>query len=83
MRENTLHQYIERETSLVRDEKIFGHRVVNFIYSEVRENARTLFRALTSARMTGLLGRFNYDSVLGSKITGTRGLFNQDLSGLP
>ncbi len=75
MRENTLHQYIERETSLVRDEKIFGHRVVNFIYSEVRENARTLFRALTSARMTGLLGRFNYDSVLGSKITGTRGLF--------
>ena len=43
MRNSARHQYIERETSQVRDEKIFGHQLVDFIYSDVRENAGTIF----------------------------------------
>jgi phosphatidylserine decarboxylase len=75
MRNIAQHQYIERETSQVRDEKIFGHQLVDFIYSDVRENAGTIFRALTSARITSLLAYFYYDCTLGSRITGTKGLF--------
>ena len=71
------HQYIERETARIRDEKIFGHRMVHFIYSDVRENAGSLFRALTSARITGFLAYFHYDCLFGSKITGTRGLLDE------
>jgi phosphatidylserine decarboxylase len=75
MRNTAQHQYIERETSRVRDEKIFGHQLVDFIYSDVRENAGTIFRALTSARITSLLAYFYYDCALGSRVTGTKGLF--------
>jgi phosphatidylserine decarboxylase len=76
MRANIQHQYIERETSVVKDERIFGHRMINFIYSDVRENSRALFRALTSARITGFLAYFYYDCTLGARFTGMRGLFN-------
>jgi phosphatidylserine decarboxylase len=75
MRANIKHQYIERETSAPRDERIFGHRMINFIYSDVRENAQTLFKALTSARITGFLAYFYYDCSLATRFTGMRGLF--------
>lgn len=64
------HQYVERETSRVRTEKLMCDRAIDFIYSRVRESAPVLFKAITSARMTKLLGFLNYDLAMGSRITG-------------
>ncbi|MBI9091941.1 MAG: phosphatidylserine decarboxylase [Desulfobacterium sp.] len=55
------HQYIERETSRVRTEKLFSDPVVNLIYSGVRENAGFLFNLLISEKMSALLGAITYD----------------------
>jgi len=55
------HQYIRRETGEVCDETIFGDKTVNVLYSTARENAPTLFRALTSARASDLLAFLNFD----------------------
>ncbi len=57
----TIHQYIDRETSLVVTERLIGDRTVDFLYNRLRENTPAVFRALTSARMSGLLGFCNYD----------------------
>ena len=63
----TRHQYIDRASRDVVDERLFGDRVVSFLYSGVRENAPLVFKALTSARISSLLGWLNFDSVLGSR----------------
>ncbi len=55
------HQYIDRATSRVETEKFFGDRSVNFLYNSLRENVPLLFAALTSKRMSSLLGYFHYD----------------------
>ncbi|MCM0083543.1 phosphatidylserine decarboxylase [Geomonas sp. Red32] len=55
------HQYIERDSGAVRTEPLFGDRVVNLLYHRVRESAPSLFRLVTSSRMTDLLGFVNYD----------------------
>jgi len=65
------HQYIDRLSGAVRDERLYGDRLVNLIYSRVRENAPRLFRALTSMRVSDLLGRVNYDLPLGSRLSGS------------
>ncbi|MCA1959204.1 MAG: phosphatidylserine decarboxylase [Desulfomonile sp.] len=55
------HQYIKRETGEICEETFFGDKTVNLLYSVARENAPTLFRALTSARASSLLGFVNFD----------------------
>ena len=50
------HQYIDRSTGKVRTERLLADRMVNFIYSDVRENLPRVFEALTSARGSSLLG---------------------------
>jgi len=64
------HQYLERETLRVCDEKFYGDALIRFLYSEVREHAPSLFRALTAARMSRLLCFFNYDFFLTRKLSG-------------
>lgn len=71
--EITYHQYIERETSRVCTETLYGDGIIDFIYSTVRENAPALFNALISARMSRLLGYINYDSQTLAKLTGAAG----------
>ncbi len=66
------HQFIERATQTVRSERLFGDRVVRALYAQARENAPRLFRALTSRRMSGLLGFMNYDLPLGARLLGQR-----------
>ncbi len=66
------HQYIDRETAAVRTERLYGDRLVNALYSGERENPSALFRALTSARMSRLLGFFSYDVTLGARLAGIR-----------
>lgn len=55
------HQYIERRTSRIIDEKLYADRVIQFLYSQVREHAAPLFRAFTSCWATKTLGSFNFD----------------------
>lgn len=55
------HHYVERRNSRVVHETFFGDPIVSFLYSRVREDAGWLFRALTSSRMTDLLGALQFD----------------------
>ncbi len=64
------HQFIQRGTARIQTEHLFSDRLVNLIYSDARERGTHLFRALTSARMSGLLGFLTYDTLLGSKLSG-------------
>ena len=60
----TTHQYIERDTGTVCTEKLISDRLINLLYHQVRENSPLLFRLLTGARMSHLLGQINFDSPL-------------------
>lgn len=55
------HQYIDRYSREVITEKPIGDRTVHFLYHSLRENAPTMFRMLTSSRMSSLLGFLHYD----------------------
>ena len=66
------HQFIERTSGRVTDERLYSDRVVRFLYGTARERAPALFRALTGARISGVLGWLNYDSFLGARLTGSR-----------
>jgi phosphatidylserine decarboxylase len=57
----TAHQYVERSNSRVMQETFCGDPIVSFLYSRVREDAGWLYRALTSARLTDLLGAMRFD----------------------
>lgn len=67
-----MHQYIDRHTGKIVNERLFGDRLVNFLYSEVRESAPKVFRTLTSAWGSSLLGYLNFDSVLGTRLKSPR-----------
>ena len=57
----TAHQYIERRGSSIVDETFCGDPVVSFLYSRVREQSGWLYRALTSSRLTSLVGFLHFD----------------------
>jgi phosphatidylserine decarboxylase len=57
----TAHQYVDRRNSSAVRETFCGDPIVSFLYSRVREDAGWLFRALTSARLTELLGTLLFD----------------------
>lgn len=62
----TEHQYIERETGHVRNERLFGDRLIRLLYHGARENAPFLFKMATSSWSSGLLGFINFDLPFGS-----------------
>ena len=64
------HQYIDRDSGCVRDEQLYWDPLINFIYSEVREVAPDLFRALIGPRTSRCLGFLNYDFALGTRLLG-------------
>ncbi len=64
------HQYIERNTGRVVDEKIYYDRLINYIYSAMRENNSILYRIITSKWISGVMAYINYEMPLGTKITG-------------
>ncbi len=71
------HQYIERKTGNVCTEDLYGDRIINHIYSTVRESAPILFRALTSRRMSDFLSYLNYDSQICARLTGATDFMNR------
>jgi len=62
--ETMRHQYVERETGRICTEQLVGDRAIRLLYSVARENLPFVFRALTSARVSGLLASFKYDVIL-------------------
>jgi phosphatidylserine decarboxylase len=59
-----VHQYIDRETSAIRTERLYADRLVNFLYGPPREQAAWLFRHLTSSRASEMLAYLNYELAL-------------------
>jgi phosphatidylserine decarboxylase len=57
----TIHQYIDRETDMIVTESLVGDKTIAFLYNSLRESVPAMFRALTSAWMSGLLGFCHYD----------------------
>jgi phosphatidylserine decarboxylase len=66
------HQYIERDSGLVRTEKLYGDRFIKLLYNAVRENAPLLFRVFTSARASSLIGAINFDAPFFGMAAGNR-----------
>ena len=66
------HQYVDRSTSAIRDEHLFWDGAIQFLYSSVRERAPSLFSALTSPRMSKVLGFLNYESFVARPFSRTR-----------
>jgi len=71
-----VHQYIDRTSRQIVTEKLIGDRSVSFLYSTVRENAPSVFKALTSGRMSSLLSFYHYDFLDGRK-TNIKRLFSR------
>jgi len=70
-----IHQYIERGTGRVKNEKLFHDRLINAIYSSMREDRSILYKAVTSKRMSKLLAYMYYDFPGKVSITGSNSLW--------
>lgn len=57
------HQYVRRNSQQVITERPIADRCIQFLYSSLRENVPAMFRAVTSGRMSSLLGYMHYDMV--------------------
>jgi len=66
------HQYVDRVSRGVRNERLFWDCAIRFLYSPVRERAPRLFEAMTSPRMSSFLGFLNYESFVGRRVAGGR-----------
>ncbi len=69
-RKFTGHQYIERNTGMVKDEILYHDRIINNIYSSKRENSSVIYRMVTSKHLTDVLAYINYDMPMGKRISG-------------
>ncbi len=66
------HQYVRRGDARVVTERLFGDWLVHFLYSHTREHAGTIFRALTSPRVSKMLAYVNFDWPLAARLVGHR-----------
>jgi hypothetical protein len=64
------HQYVERDSGEIREERPFGDWVVNYLYCRKREQAPIVYQLLGSQWFSGFLGWVNYDFPLGSNLSG-------------
>ncbi|MBN2297890.1 MAG: phosphatidylserine decarboxylase [Deltaproteobacteria bacterium] len=63
-----MHQYVERDSGRVRTERLYGDRVLNMLFSSERENSSFMNRALSSRRISHMLGYINFDLGITSKM---------------
>jgi phosphatidylserine decarboxylase len=66
------HQYIERTTGAVADERLMANRIIRTLYSPKLENAPLLAKLTSSGKMSKVLGYLNYDNALSSRMSGMR-----------
>lgn len=69
---NSFHQYIDRHSGAVCNERLYRDALVRRLYGTLREHAPSVFRLATSAHSTALLGWLNYDVPLGGTLAGQR-----------
>jgi phosphatidylserine decarboxylase len=62
------HHYVERDTRRIKTEQFYGDQAVQFLYSRIREQSSWLFRQLTTARISRVLGHMNYDGILAKRM---------------
>jgi phosphatidylserine decarboxylase len=56
-----IHQYIERKSGEIRTEKLYRDGMIRAIFNDRREKTGILYRAVTSAYASEILGILNYD----------------------
>ena len=66
------HQYIDRATGTVADERLMANRIIRTLYSPKLENAPLLAKLASSRRVSEVLGYLNYDNALSSRMSGMR-----------
>lgn len=71
------HQYIVRETGEVADEVFYHDRLVNYIYSLMREESSLVYRLVSSQWMSSLMAWINYDFPAGKWLTGGSGFLKK------
>ena len=69
---NTRHQYIDRGTGAVADERLMANRIIRTVYSPKLENAPLLAKLASSRKVSEVLGYLNYDNALSSLLSGMR-----------
>jgi phosphatidylserine decarboxylase len=55
-----VHQYIDRQTCRVMNEKLYGDALINLIFGSQKESAQNLYNALASPRTTRFLSFLNF-----------------------
>lgn len=68
------HQYLDRSSGRIVTEKIFHDRIVNVIYSGVRERCETAFGLLVSPRMSSLIAWTVFDMPYRGRLFGKKSL---------
>jgi phosphatidylserine decarboxylase len=68
----TRHQYIDRASGHVQNERPFGDGIVNYLYASNREDPALIYRLLGSPWVSGLLSWVNYDFPFGESISGVQ-----------
>lgn len=66
------HQFVDRSSGLVLDERLYHDRIVRFLYSTARERAPWMLKAATSRWSSALLGYLNFDARLSARLLGNR-----------
>lgn len=69
---NLTHQYIDRATGSVADERLMADKLIRTLYSAKLEEASLLSKLASSRYVSEVLGYLNYDNALSSRISGMR-----------
>jgi len=64
------HQYIERTSGNVADERLMADRLIRTLYSPRLEDANLLLRLASSRYISEVLGYLNYDNALSARLSG-------------
>ncbi|BBO78388.1 hypothetical protein DSCW_58050 [Desulfosarcina widdelii] len=66
------HQYVDRDSARVVTERLIADSLINQLYARSREDSSLLFKAVTSLRMSAVLGFLNFDLPLPGRQRGIR-----------
>ena len=64
------HQYVDRATGTVAEERLMANRLIRTLYSPKLENAPLLSKLASSRYLSEVLGYLNYDNALSSRMSG-------------
>jgi phosphatidylserine decarboxylase len=64
------HQYVERATESIANERLLGNKFIRALYSPKLENAPLLWKLASSRYVSEVLGYLNYDNALLARMSG-------------